>query len=170
VLRIGFSSETLRTSEVISSYKTLESVERLFRNFNTELDIRPIRRRTEDRTKAHLFLSMYSYYVIFHMNGRLAPMLFQDDGGASAKMTRKSPVASALRSNGASVKAATNQTSGNGPAYSFSTLLDDLATIAVNHIQPTDEDLPSFEVVTTPTPIQRRAFELLGLSHRADYM
>jgi hypothetical protein len=29
--------------------------------------------------------------------------------------------------------------------------------------------LPAFTVITTPTPIQRRAFELLGVSRRIGY-
>jgi hypothetical protein len=44
----------------------------------------------------------------------------------------------------------------------------DLATICANHIQPTN-DLAAFTMITTPTPLQRRAFELLGVSHRHGY-
>ena len=44
-------------------------------------------------------------------------------------------------------------------------LLADLATICANHVQPTS-DLPAFTILTTPTPLQRRALELLGVSHR----
>ena len=50
------------------------------------------------------------------------------------------------------------------PVHSFTSLLTDLATICANHIQPTD-DLPAFTKITTPTPLQRRAFELLAVSH-----
>ena len=46
--------------------------------------------------------------------------------------------------------------------HSLATLLDDLATIAANRIQPA-AGLPGF---TTPTPLQRRAFELVRVSHR----
>ena len=49
--------------------------------------------------------------------------------------------------------------------HSFQTLLADLATIAKNRVQPMakGEALPAFDLVTTPTPPQRRAFELLGV-------
>jgi hypothetical protein len=47
-------------------------------------------------------------------------------------------------------------------------LLDDLATIAASRIQA-PAGLPAFTVITTPTPLQRRAFELLGLSHHLGY-
>ena len=49
--------------------------------------------------------------------------------------------------------------------HSFTSLLTDLATICANRIQPT-HDLPVFTKTTTPTPLQRRAFELLAVSHR----
>ena len=52
--------------------------------------------------------------------------------------------------------------------HSFTSLLADLATICANHIQPTN-DLAAFTMITTPTPLQRRAFELLGVSHRHGY-
>ena len=49
--------------------------------------------------------------------------------------------------------------------HSFTSLITDLATICANYIQPTD-DLPAFTKTTTPTPLQRRAFDLLAVSHR----
>ena len=49
--------------------------------------------------------------------------------------------------------------------HSLATLLADLATVAANRVQPA-QGLPGFTLITTPTPIQRRAFELLGVSHR----
>ena len=50
--------------------------------------------------------------------------------------------------------------------HSFATLLADLGTICLNTIAPADPALPSFRLVTTPTPLQRQALELLGVSHR----
>jgi hypothetical protein len=49
--------------------------------------------------------------------------------------------------------------------HSFTSLLADLATICANHVQPA-HDMPAFTMITTPTPLQRWAFELLGVSHR----
>jgi len=49
--------------------------------------------------------------------------------------------------------------------HSLHSLLADLGTICANRIQPA-ADLPGFTLITTPTPVQRRAFELLGVSHR----
>ncbi len=62
-------------------------------------------------------------------------------------------------------KAAHKHTDDDTPVHSFTSLLADLATICANHIQPAD-DMPAFTMLTTPTPLQRQAFELLGVTHR----
>jgi Transposase DDE domain len=166
VLRTSVASGDLGSGQVVSSYKALAQVERAFRAFNTDLDIRPIRHRTEDRVRAHVFLRMLSYYLSWHMQARLAPMLFTDDDKPAARAARTSPVAPAARSPRAQAKAATKQTPGDLPVHSFATLLADLGTICLNQIQPADPTLPGFRLVTTPTALQRQALELLGVSHR----
>ena len=64
VLRTSVEASSLDSGEVVSSCKALAQVERAFRAFNTDLDIRPIRHRTQDRVRAHMFLRMLSYYII----------------------------------------------------------------------------------------------------------
>jgi transposase len=169
VLRTSLGQEALASPEVVSSYKALAHVERAFRGFNTDLDIRPIRHRTSERVRTHVFLRMLSYYVSSHMQRHLAPVLFRDDDKAAAEAARTSPVAPAQRSERALKKVATKHNEAGEPVHSFKSLLADLATIAANRVQP-DADLPAFTVVTTPTPLQRRAFELLGVSHRLGYV
>ena len=166
VLRTSVAASDLGISEVVSSYKALAQVERAFRAFNTDLDIRPIRHRTEDRVRAHVFLRMLSYYISWHMQARLAPVLFTDDDKPAAQAARTSPVAPAARSPRALAKAATKHTPAALPVHSFSSLLTDLGTICLNTIAPADPALPGFQLVTTPTALQRHAFELLGVSHR----
>jgi hypothetical protein len=166
VLRTSVEASDLDSSQVVSSYKALAQVERAFRAFNTDLDIRPIRHRTEDRVRAHVFLRMLSYYLSWHMHARLAPVLFTDDDKPAASAARPSPVAPAARSPRALAKAATKQTPGDLPVHSFATLLADLGTICLNTIAPADPALPGFRLITTPTAVQRQAFELLGVSHR----
>src|SRR5580692_7388165 len=166
VLRTSVQASDLDPAGVVSSYKALAQVERAFRAFNTDLDIRPIRHRTADRVRAHVFLRMLSYYITWHMQARLAPMLFTDDDKPAASAARPSPVAPAARSPRALAKAATKQTPGDLPVHSFATLLADLGTICLNTITPADPALPSFRLVTTPTALPRQALELLGVSHR----
>ena len=166
VLRTSVEPGDLDSGDVVSSYKALAQVERAFRAFNTDLDIRPIRHRTEDRVRAHVFLRMLSYYITWHMQARLAPLLFTDDDKPAAQAARQSPVAPAARSPKALAKAAAKRTDDELPVHSLGSLLGDLATICLNTIAPADPAVPGFRLVTTPTPLQRRAFDLLGVSHR----
>ena len=166
VLRTSVGPGDLEPAEVVSSYKALAQVERAFRAFNTDLDIRPIRHRTEDRVRAHVFLRMLSYYITWHMQARLAPVLFTDDDKPAAQAARQSPVAPAARSPKALAKAAAKRTGDDLPVHSFASLLTDLATICLNTITPADPALPGFRLVTTPTTVQRHALDLLGISHR----
>src|SRR5512142_1156083 len=114
VLRTSVAASDLDSGDVVSSYKALAQVERAFRAFNTDLDIRPIRHRTEERVRAHVFLRMLSYYLSWHMQARLASLLFTDDDKPAAQAARPSPVAPAAL-----------------PVHSFATLLTDLATICL---------------------------------------
>jgi hypothetical protein len=166
VLRTSVAASDLDSDQVVSSYKALAQVERAFRAFNTDLDIRPIRHRTETRVRAHVFLRMLSYYITWHMQARLAPILFTDDDKQTAEAARTGPVAPAARSPRARAKAATKHATGDLPVHSMATLLADLGTICLNTIAPADSALPGFRLVTTPTALQRQAFELLDVSHR----
>jgi hypothetical protein len=102
------------------------------------------------------------------MKQRVAPILFCDNDKPAAAAIRANPVAAAERSDAALAKAARKRTDDGTPVHSFTSLLADLGTICANQIQPTD-DMPAFTIITTPTPLQHRAFELLGVSHRRGY-
>ena len=169
VLRTSLPTDTLTDDDVVLRYKSLADVERFFRCLNGELDVRPIRHRLADRVRAHMFLRMLSYYISWHMKAALAPILFVDNDKPAAAAKRTNPVAPAQRSDEALTKAARKRTDDHTPAHSFTSLLADLATICANQIQPAN-DMPAFTKITTPTPLQRRAFELLAVSHRLGYM
>jgi hypothetical protein len=77
-----------------STYEALACVEPAFRAFNTvSLDIRPIRHRTEQRVRAQVFLRMISYYLTWHMQACLAPIMFTDHDKPAAQATRPNSVA-----------------------------------------------------------------------------
>ena len=169
VLRTRVPQEVLSADEVISVYKRLDGVERAFRAFNSDLDIRPIRHRRADRVKAHLLQCMLAYHVIWHMHDRLAPILFKDDDQSGAQAKRQSAVAPAVRSDAALAKARTKRTDVGEPVHSFATLMKDLSTIVVNQIQTSGTDSAAIQIITTPTALQRRAYELLSVSPRLGY-
>jgi hypothetical protein len=50
--------------------------------------------------------------------------------------------------------------------HSFQTLLADLATVTKNQVRPVGAAGATLDILATPTPLQQRAFELLGVSPR----
>jgi hypothetical protein len=155
----------LSSEQAVRSYKSLSGVERAFRSLKTvDLHVRPIHHRQPDRVRAHIFLCMLAYYVEWHMRKNLAPLLFDDADKTAAETLRASVVAPAQRSHAAQAKALSKRTSDDLPVHSFQTLLHDLATIVSNHVQPKDASTPAFDIITLPTPIQRRALNLLQVS------
>lgn len=65
--------------EVLQTYRKLSGVEQVFRNLKqTQLEIRPVCYKTDERIKAHIFIYMLAYYVMWHMEQRLAPMLEEE--------------------------------------------------------------------------------------------
>ena len=72
------------------------------------------------------------------------------------------PVAPARSSTTADRKAATKTTTDDLSARSFTSLLDHLATLTRVDLRYGDHDGPTIPTLAMPTPVQRRAFELLG--------
>src|SRR5437667_9910070 len=149
-------------ADTVRSYKALADVERAFRSLKTiDLKVRPIHHRLADRVRSHIFLCMLAYYVEWHMREAWRPLLFADEDQA-AKRTRD-PVAPAKRSPAALRKVHTKVLDDGTPVHSFPTLLKELSSIVRNVCRPRSAgpEAPTFELVTTPTPTQRRAYELL---------
>jgi transposase len=165
VVRTAVPAATLTSEETVRWYKQLAWVERAFRSMKTvDIKVRPVGHRKAERVKAHVFQCMLAYYVEWHMRRDLAPILFDDDDKKAGEAKRSSVVAPAKRSDRAEQKARTKRTDDGDPVHSFQTLLSDLATIAKNRIQPKIDGAPSFEMTTTPTALQKKALDLLGVS------
>jgi hypothetical protein len=105
---------------------------------------------------------LLAYYVEWHLRRALAALLFEDE--QRAQPPPPSPVAPAKRSAAAQAKAQTKRTPDHLSVQNFGDLLKDLATIAKNRIQPTRKSLPPFDIVTRPTPLQKHALQLLGVT------
>ena len=117
--------------------------------------------RLEKRVRAHIFLCMLSYYVLWHMRQAWRPLLFCDED-LQAKATRD-PVAPAKRSEAALRKAHSKTLEDGSEVHSFQTLLKLLSGIVRNvcRVPGASPDAPTFEVVTTPSAKQQRAYRLL---------
>jgi transposase len=165
VIRTSVSSDRLSTEDTVYAYKSLSQVERAFRRCKTmDLRMRPISHFLPHRVKAHIFLCMLAYYVEWHMRQLLAPMLCDDADKDRAQALRPSPVVAATVSPAAKKNAQRKITEDGLPVHSFQTLLDDLGTMTKNHLQPKIAGAPLFTKITRPTPLQRKAFRLLGLT------
>lgn len=162
VIRTNVSAAELAAPEVVRAYKDLSQAERAFRSLKTvDLEVRPIHHRLPDRVRAHVLLCMLAYYLEWHMRQALAPMLFDDHDRPAGEALRSSPVAKAQPSPAARRKAKTKRTDDGLPVHSFRSLLADLATLTRNTVR--FGRAATFPVLATPTDIQRRALDLLGL-------
>ncbi len=87
VIRTNLPAEVCSTEQVVLAYKGLSQVERAFRSLKTtDLDIRPIHHRRARRVRGHVLLCMLAYYVTWHMQQALAPMLFTDHDKQTAAL------------------------------------------------------------------------------------
>lgn len=165
VVRTSLPAEVFDDTATVRSYKSLALVEQAFRFLKTaDLRIRPIFHWSPDRVRAHVCLCMLAYYVEWQMRQKLAPMLFEECDQEAADAARASIVAKAQRSPAALSKQATGRTEDGLPVHSFRTLLSDLATLARNTVITAVAPGHELTVLTRPTAIQRKAFELMGLT------
>jgi hypothetical protein len=164
VIRTNLPADTMTDPQVVASYKSLSQVERAFRSIKTvDLEIRPIYHWLEDRVRAHVLLCMLAYHVEWHMHGALGPMLYEDDEKQAVLAERSSPVAKAPRSEKARAKQATHRTADGLPVHSFQSLIADLGTLCLNTLVTATSPDYQITIATRPTPIQAKAFELLGV-------
>ena len=166
VVRTSLDADCIGADEAVEAYKSLSQVEQAFRQIKTgRLRIRPIFVYAEARVRAHVFLCMLAYYAEWHMRKRLAPILFDEDDPEAARAQRASPVEPARPSPSARAKAAGKNTPDATAVHSFHTLLADLSTVVLNDVSIGGSE--SFKLVTTPTPGQQKAFDLLGVNPRS---
>lgn len=164
VVRTSEPKNRLSAEDAVRGYKSLAQVERAFRCMKgIDLRIRPIFHRTEDHVRAHIFLCLLAYHVEWHLRAAWSPLLFQDEELPQARQTRNA-VAPAQASANAKAKKVDRQTPDGLPVQSFDSLLMHLAGRTRNHCrlssQPTGAGLTQ---LTDPTPLQKRAMELLDL-------
>lgn len=159
VIRTTVPAEQMNTATVVATYKSLANVERDFRSLKAiDLDLRPIHHYTETRVRAHVFICMLAAYLTWHLRQTWAPLTYTDEN----RPQPVDPVAPAKRSTTADLKASRHTNEAGEPVRSFRALLDHLATLTRGDIRyGTDPNLPTVPTLTTATPTQRRAFELL---------
>ena len=145
-------------------YKSLAHAERAFRNLKTVEHRRAPHLPLTARTGCGRTCSSACWLPTWHgtLNVLCAPLLFRDE----APPERIDPVAPPVRSEAARRKENHHRTADDElPVSSLPTLLCHLATLAENRIAPRGApESQSYVQLTIPTPLQARAFELLGFT------
>ena len=156
VLRTPVPATTLDAPATVAAYKSLSHVEADFRSLKTiDADLRPIHHYLSDRVRAHVLICMLACYLTWHLRHALAELTYTDEHPP----VRDNPVAPATGSTHAASKAGRHHDHTGQPLHNFRGLLEHLATLTRNTITLGQA---TFDKITTPTPIQRRAFELIG--------
>ena len=159
VVRTSVGRADLSAPEVVAAYKRLSVVERDFRSLKSvDLELRPIHHHREQRVRTHALICMLAEYLVWHLRKAWAPLTFTDE----EPPIKEDPVATAERSDSATEKASRRRTAADEPAHSFATLLDHLGTLIRSDVRVDGvREQPPFQQLSEPTPIQRKAFELI---------
>jgi hypothetical protein len=158
VIRTGLDDDKLDQVGVIRAYKDLAHIERDFRCIKSDdLALRPVRHYLADRVKAHILICMLASYPTWHLRKTLAPLTFTDQNIPQPD----DPVAPAQRSTTATLKDTTKTTPDGLPVYDYRGLLAHLGQLTRNTVNFAGQH---FDKLANPTPVQRRAFELLATS------
>ena len=156
VIRTSVPAGVLDAAGAVTAYKNLKHVERDFRITKADdLDLRPIHHYLAGRVRGHVLICMLACYLTWHLRAALAELTFTDQHIPQPS----DPVAPAQRSPQARAKDGTKRNHGGLPVYRYRDLLAHLSTLDRQTIAFAGRQI---EKLTTPTPVQRRAFELLG--------
>lgn len=170
VVRTSVAVSELTAEETVRTYKQLSVVEKAFRSIKTvDLKVRPIYHNRSHRIQCHIFLCMLAYYVQWHMQQRLAPMLFVEEDAEAARAARTSVVAPAAPSPATRKKARTRRATDGTAAPSFQALMDHMALLSQDHLEEntaSGKRKSRIELFAEPTPKQKQALQLLGVSLR----
>jgi hypothetical protein len=98
---------------------------------------------------------MLATYITWHLRDTLAPLTFTDEHIPA----RADPVAPAQRSTRAKAKDASKQTPDGLTVRSYQNLLTHLRTLNRETVNFAGQHI---QKITTPTPTQRRVFELIN--------
>ncbi len=156
VIRTSVPATSLDAAAAVAACKNLKHVERDFRITKADdLDLRPIHHYLTGRVRGHVLICMLACYLTWHLRQALAELTFTDQHLPAPA----DPVAPAQRSHQARAKDRAKHNGDGLPVYRYRDLLAHLATLDRQTITFAGRQI---EKLTTPTPVQRRAFELLG--------
>ena len=136
VIKTTVSAEAMDKDRVVACYKGLSKVEQAFRNLKTVcLEIRPVHHKSDERIRAHVFLCMLAYYLLWHFLERLEPLFAEQREALEEKRLR--PQDRALTLEG---------------------VMESLKGLRRNRVRVAGAE---FDQVSEPTAMQRRLLDLL---------
>lgn len=149
VVRTSVEKAQLGAEAAVRLYKSLSKVERSFRAMKSaDIEVRPIFHRRADRVRAHVLLCTLALYLRRELEMRLAPLLYVQ-GEVDASEDARKP--------------GRHETADGFPRQAFPQLLRSLATLTRNLVKIDQGVTDGFWTTAKPTPLQSRAFELLGV-------
>lgn len=81
IITSNVKAEDITALQIVASYKKLITVEKAFLNLKTvQLEVRPIYHKRDDRIRGHVFLCMLAYYIQWHCQQYLAPLMNEGKG------------------------------------------------------------------------------------------
>jgi transposase len=162
VIRLSLKDNEIEADDAVRTYKKLTKVERAFRSIkNEDLHIRPICHYTENRVKAHIFIFLLSYYILWHIKEAWRPVIFADTE-IEFKQNRD-PVAPAKVSDSAKQKISSKKTDDNLDITSFRGLFDKFTTINRSTVVLDFLNFPpiNYTVTTEMDPLLSKTFGLI---------
>ena len=156
VIRTSVPGGILDAAGAVGACKDLKHVERDFRITKADdLDLRPIHHYLAGRVRGHVLICMLACYLTWHLRQALAELTFTDQHIPAAA----DPVAPAQRSAQARAKDAAKHNHDGLPVRKYRDLLAHLSTLDRQTITFAGRQI---QKLTIPTPVQHRAFELIG--------
>ena len=152
--------------DLVRNYKRLATVEMAFRAMKSlSLPIRPIHHRKKARVEAHVLLCMLSYYVQYHLQQKLAPLLFAEEDLEPKRVDRHDLITPAKPTPQARKKATTKKNGQKRQVKSLEALMEELSGLNRLVVQPKIAIKEQKEVIMMDgqTPIQKEAFKLLNI-------
>jgi len=138
VIKTTVSAAAMDKDQVVARYKGLAKVEQAFRNLKTVcLEIRPVHHKTDNRIRAHVFLCMLAYYLLWHFMERLKPLFAEQEAALEAGRIRP-----------------------KDRAVTLDGVLESLKALRRNRVRVAGAE---FDQVSEPSVGQRRLLELLGV-------
>jgi len=161
-IRTSLPEDKASAENAIEYYKSLSKVEDSFRCIKTtEIKLRPIFHRLENRVRAHVFICMLAYYLEWHLRKKWKDLIFDDDSPR-----RESIIMPSRPSPEAKRKCFSKKNNQGITVSSFNDLIINLSCIHKVKLRLPVASKVIIEKITPLNSIQRTAVAALGIEKK----